>query len=129
MASHYRKTSPKPDQIDKSSQINDNILSTAEVENLQDELNYLRSIIKQLKGTSNYDDSVSVTLLEAQTGYTHTQTLSSSEWTIFHGLNKTPNVIIFDDQSNQIFADIKFLSEDAVQITFSEPLTGTAFLN
>lgn len=132
MAVSSKKTSPKPRQINKSSEIDDNFLSTASIENLEDELNYIRSIIRELKGTVAYDTLSSNNIEQLalfQGGYTHTQSVASSVWTITHTLNKTPNVIIFDDEFNQIFADVKSLNVNTTRITFSEPLTGTAFLN
>lgn len=135
MAVSSKKTSPKPRQISQSSTIDDNFLSSANIKNLENELNYIRSIIKHLKGTDNYD-TLSVYNIESladgvigATGYTHTQTVASSIWTITHALNKTPNVIIFDNDLNQIFAEVKALNVNTTRITFSEPLTGTAFLN
>lgn len=135
MAVSSKKTSPKPRQISKSSNIDDNFLANSQIKNLEDELNYIKSLIKHLKGTSNYD-TLSVYNIEllaegviGATGYTHTQSVASSVWTITHALNKTPNVIIFDDQLNQIYAEVKALNVNTTRITFSEPLTGTAFLN
>lgn len=135
MAVSSKKTSPKPRQISQSSNIDDNFLSNSDIKNLENELNYIRSLIKHLKGTSDYD-TLSVNSIESlasgiigATGYTHVQSVASSVWTITHALNKTPNVIIFDNDLNQIFAEVKALNVNTTRITFSEALTGTAFLN
>lgn len=129
-----RRTAPKPRQIDKSEVIDDNLAIPSVLENLEDELNYIRSLIKAIKGSSSYDAIVSNSLAQLNTrltnseGYYHEQSSPSSTWTIVHGLNRYPNIIIFDDEFNQIFADVKMLNVNTVRVTFSESLSGAAFI-
>ena len=129
-----RKTSPKPRQITKSEIIRDDLLLTSEIFNLEDELNYLRSQVRAVKGTSKYDDVVSDSLVELAErirnaeGFVFNQETPSSIWTIVHSLNRYPNIIIFDTEFNQIFAKVKMLNINTTRITFSEPVSGFAIL-
>lgn len=129
-----RKTAPKPRQITKSEIVRDDLFLTSEIFNLEDELNYLRSQIKGVKGTSNYDDVVSDSLVELAErirnaeGFVFNQETPSAIWTIVHSLNRYPNLIIFDTEFNQIFAKVKMLNINTTRVTFSEPVVGFAVL-
>jgi len=129
-----RKTAPKPRQITKSESVRDDFFDSSLINNLEDELNYIRSQIRAIKGSGSYDDVISDSLRELAErltnaeGYYHDQPVASSTWTIVHSLNRYPNIIIFDDQLNQIFAAVKMLNVNTTRITFSEPVSGTAFL-
>ena len=61
--------------------------------------------------------------------YVHNQTTASDVWNITHSLIKKPAVIILDDDGYEIEADVQHLSDNAVTITFSEAITGTAHFN
>lgn len=129
-----RKTAPKPRQITKSEVVRDDVLETSQIVNLEDELNYIRSVIKNTKGTENYDDLISENLkqiserLTNSEGFFHTQSDPQTTWTIIHSLNRYPNVIIFDTEYNQIYAKVKMLNVNTARIVLSEPLSGFAFL-
>lgn len=134
MAVSSKKTSPKPRQISQSSNLDDNFLSTANIKNLEDELNYIKSIIKHLKGTANYD-TLSINNIEniaasSVNVFTFEQLTPSNEWKITHTLGrKNCNIIIFDLSYNQIFADVQVVNQSYLIIRFSEPVAGRAFLN
>jgi hypothetical protein len=129
-----RKTAPKPRQVTKSEVVRDDFFDSSLIVTLEDELNYIRSQIKAVKGTSNFDDVISDSLREVaerltnSEGYFHTQSVASSIWTIVHSLNRYPNIIIFDTSYNQIFAKVKMLNVNTARVTFSEPVAGTALL-
>jgi len=129
-----RKTSPKPRQVTKSEIVRDDFFDSSLIVTLEDELNYIRSQIKAVKGTGNYDDVVSDSLRELaerlrnSEGYVHTQTTAATIWTIVHSLNRFPGIIVFDTEYNQIFAKVKMLNVNTARVTFSEPIAGTAFL-
>lgn len=61
-------TQVKQRQVDKSSAVNDNLtvptLSYNSQKSLEDDLNYLRSILKQVKGTVKYDSPLTMSLEE-----------------------------------------------------------------
>lgn len=61
--------------------------------------------------------------------YVHNQTTASAVWNVTHSLIKKPAVTIIDDDGFEIEADIEHLSDNAVTITFSEAITGTAHFN
>lgn len=61
--------------------------------------------------------------------YIHNQTSAASVWNITHSLIKKPAVIILDDDGYEIEADVQHLSDNAVTITFSEAITGSAHFN
>lgn len=61
--------------------------------------------------------------------YVHSQTTASAVWNVTHSLIKKPAVTIIDDDGFEIEADIEHLSDNAVTITFSEAITGTAHFN
>jgi len=129
-----RKTAPRPRQITKSQVVTDDFYNSALIETLEDELNYIRTQIKEVKGEENYDDVISDSLRELadrltnSEGYYHEQSTPSSTWTIVHSLNRYPNIILFDDELNQVFASVKMLNVNTVRVVFNEPISGTAFL-
>lgn len=55
-------TQVKQRQVDKSASVNDNLsvptLSYSSQKSLEDDLNYVRSILKQIKGTAKYDSEL-----------------------------------------------------------------------
>lgn len=59
-------TQVKQRQVDKSASVSDNLavptLSYASQKSLEDDLNYLRSILKQVKGTVKYDSPLTLSL-------------------------------------------------------------------
>lgn len=61
--------------------------------------------------------------------YVHSQTTASNVWNVTHSLIKKPAVTIIDDDGFEVEADVKHLSDNAVTITFSEAITGTAHFN
>lgn len=61
--------------------------------------------------------------------YKHIQSTAEKEWTILHNLNKYPNVSVIDTGGSQVYGDVKYLDENTIQLKFSYPFSGTAFLN
>jgi hypothetical protein len=52
-----------------------------------------------------------------------------SSWTIAHGLNRYPSVTLVDTAHDQIFGDVSYPDQNHVVISFSAPMSGSAFLN
>jgi len=129
-----RKTAPKPRQVTKSELVRDDFLDSTQIKTLEDELNYIRSQIKGIKGTSKFDDAISDSLSEiaervrVSEGFVFVQPTPSAVWTIVHSLGSYPNIIIFDAEFNQMFAKVKMLNVNTARITFSEPVVGLAVL-
>ena len=64
-------TQVKQRQVDKSASVSDSLavptLSYTSQKSLEDDLNYLRSILKQVKGTTKYDSPLTLSLEELYT--------------------------------------------------------------
>lgn len=78
---------------------------------------------REKSGFMSAQDKVSVQ------GYTHVQSEENSTWTINHNLNKFPSILIFDGESNEIIGDITYLDQNSLSITFSTPVSGTAYIS
>ena len=84
-----KKTTVRQSQIKRSESLDDNLTlpSYGDVTTLEGDLNYLRSILKEMKGTGSYDTPLGITLSQIETNLTGI--LSGSTLTdIF--LNGTP---------------------------------------
>ena len=60
---------------------------------------------------------------------THTQGSASSTWTVTHNLNKFPSVTIVDSNEEQIFGVVDYQSANTIVLTFSDAISGKAYLN
>jgi len=165
-------------QVAKSKNIDDtlSLLGYANVTDLEEDLNFLRSVIKDLKGTSTYDTPVTKTLLDlantlsaavfnnAQlTGtptattpvsgdrttriattefvhtlidsirqdvkYTYTQVTPAGQWNISHNLNKHPSIMVVDSAGTVVYGNIEYITSNSIQLNFSAPFSGVAYLN
>lgn len=75
-----------------------------------------------------------VTLLEnnpvdSDKHFTFTQATPSATWTITHGLNKYPSIIIVDSAGTEVVGDIKYTDINTIQVTFTSEFSGKAYLN
>lgn len=61
--------------------------------------------------------------------YVHSQTSASSSWSITHSLAKYPSVTVVDSSGDVIIGEVNYESTSKVTITFSEAISGKAFLN
>lgn len=61
--------------------------------------------------------------------FTYVQSTPDVNWLINHSLGKHPSVSIVDENGNMIMADVNYIDLQNLQITFSQPLSGQAFLN
>jgi hypothetical protein len=61
--------------------------------------------------------------------YTHMQITPSDTWVITHNLNKYPSVTIVDSAGSVFIGDIKYISENEIQLEFSSAFAGKAYLN
>lgn len=50
------------------------------------------------------------------------------EWIVAHGLNRWPCVTVIDTAGSAIEGDITYLDDDTIQINFTAPFAGRAFL-
>jgi len=63
------------------------------------------------------------------TTYTYKQLQPTAVWYVNHNLNKKPSVMITDTTDEQVIGDIKYIDDNKVEITFSTPLAGRAYIN
>lgn len=96
------RTSTRQGQISKSLVVNDLIQvpvpSYSSLQTLEDDLNYLRSIIKTLKGTDNYDSPLSSTLEALYSGLQNVE----FEDAILTGTPTAPAIIPTGDYSDRV---------------------------
>ena len=61
--------------------------------------------------------------------YTYTQSSASALWVVTHTLSKYPSVTILDDSNNVVIADVQYIDENTIQISFASAVTGSVILN
>ena len=61
--------------------------------------------------------------------YTHTQSVSSSTWTITHNLGFSPAVSVVDSGGNHVVGDVNYVSVNVLTVSFSAPFGGSAYLS
>lgn len=69
-----------------------------------------------------------IKLIQVST-YTHNQIVPLSMWTITHNLKKYPCVTVVDSSGSVVVGDVKYLSENELQVSFSGAFAGKAYLN
>lgn len=62
-------------------------------------------------------------------GYVHQQSTVSAVWTIVHPLDFLPNVTVTDSAGDQVEGDVRYIGMTTVQLTFSSPFAGVAYLS
>lgn len=60
--------------------------------------------------------------------YIHTQTVAASTWTITHNLGFIPNVFVLDGSGVELIGSVTSANTTTLILTFSLPVTGTAYL-
>ncbi len=61
--------------------------------------------------------------------YRHEQAIAAAVWDIAHGLNKYPSVTVIDSAGSECMGELKYLSVNALRLTFSAAFGGVAYLN
>lgn len=61
--------------------------------------------------------------------YVHTQSVASSEWVVFHGLNRFPSLVVVDSAGDTVEGSVKYDSSMQITVTFSAPFGGLAYVN
>jgi hypothetical protein len=61
--------------------------------------------------------------------FTYEKRSNALTWNIVHNLRFKPNLIVMDYGSNQVECDIEYVSENEVRLTFSDPVSGYAYLS
>jgi len=60
---------------------------------------------------------------------TYVQSIASDSWAITHNLGKFPSVYTVDNSDGVMVGEIIHQNNNKLTITFSAPVTGTAYLN
>lgn len=63
------------------------------------------------------------------TTFTFIQTAPSTVWDIVHNLGGFPSVTTTDSTGHVILGQVQYISSNEVEVFFSVPLSGTAYLN
>jgi phage baseplate assembly protein V len=61
--------------------------------------------------------------------YAYAQTEPSQTWTVSHNLGFNPAVTALDSDGNQIEGDVSYPDANTVALNFSQPVSGSVFLN
>lgn len=62
------------------------------------------------------------------TEFIHNQSIPSDIWTIHHGLDKYPTVVIVDSAGSVFLGDVKYIDSNTVTVTFTSSFGGKAYL-
>lgn len=75
------------------------------------------------------EDFLNSLVPKGQATYVYNQVTMSKVWVINHNLARMPNVTIADTSGNVVLADIIYIDENTIEISFGEEAIGTAYLN
>lgn len=67
--------------------------------------------------------------IPSATTYVHTQTAPAAVWTITHNLDRYPSVVVVDSAGMVVMGDVQYQSKDVIQVAFTAPFAGVAYLN
>jgi hypothetical protein len=77
-----------------------------------------------------YDSSTSLwKASKASLRYSHTQTVSLTDWTINHNLGYAPNVTVIDSGGNDVEGSITYDSLNSLTLSFTSAIAGVAYLS
>lgn len=61
--------------------------------------------------------------------YVHTQSASATTWTISHNLSRYPSITVVDSAGTVVIGAAHYVDTNTVELSFSSPFQGKAFLN
>lgn len=61
--------------------------------------------------------------------YVHNQDVASATWKVKHNLNKFGSVTVVDSANSLIYGDVQYIDMNNLEIYFSAPFTGKAYIN
>lgn len=61
--------------------------------------------------------------------YTYSQLSSSAVWDIVHNLGFVPSVSVYDTLNREVYADINVIDANHIQVLFTQPFSGIAYLS
>lgn len=67
--------------------------------------------------------------LAGDSNYIHNQGAPSAIWTIIHNLGKFPSVTTVDSGGTKVWGNVAYIDQNTVEVQFSVPFGGKAYLN
>jgi hypothetical protein len=61
--------------------------------------------------------------------YRHLQNVLSAEWTVNHNLNFYPNITVYNSAGSMVEGTVNHINPVSLTITFSDPISGKAYLS
>ena len=80
------------------------------------------------KNNQNWGNTVDL-VTNQELGYVHNQDTISNEWTITHGLGFIPNITVVDNNGRVIEGSYHYPDANTVVATFTELISGKAYLS
>jgi hypothetical protein len=92
---------------------------------------YIDTVTQEMYGPKNTVDwGNTVDLVTNQElGYVHIQDTISDEWTITHGLGFIPNITVVDNNGKVVEGSYHYPNSTTVVATFTEEVSGKAYLS
>lgn len=92
---------------------------------------YIDVLTQEMYGPKNSVDWGNVVDLvtNQELGYVHNQDTISDEWTIIHNLGFIPNITVVDNNGRVIEGSYHYLNSTTVVATFTEQISGKAYLS
>ena len=84
-----------------------------------------------IKGGSPFDVDMGIISFTGTSDryYEHIQSNASAIWHITHNLKKHPSVSVVDSAGSIVVGDVSYIDDDTVDVIFSAPFSGRAYLN
>jgi hypothetical protein len=92
---------------------------------------YIDTLTQEMYGPKNSMDWGNVVDLvtNQELGHVHTQDTISDEWIIVHNLGFIPNITVVDNNEKVVEGSYHYLNPTTVVATFTEPVSGKAYLS
>lgn len=93
--------------------------------------NSIPTITEKIKRTNDTPivESRSLSSESSAPNYTHNQISASNIWLVNHNLDKYPSAVVVDSGGNQVIGDVKYISTNSLEISFTSAFSGIAYLN
>jgi hypothetical protein len=92
---------------------------------------YVRQIIVSAPGPQGPTgaDGAGAENIPELVSYVHNQIAASTTWTIAHSLSFHPNVTVFDSGNSMVEGSVSHTNSSTLTITFSDAISGKAYLS
>jgi len=79
--------------------------------------------------SSSGEDPINPLPAGADKYFAFSQAMPAATWTVTHNLEKYPSVTVVNSAGEVVFGAVKYTSLNSLTITFTNPFSGTAYLN